>query len=134
MSAQENKAVVAAFWQAFSNSEFEKALSYLDDNDFSWWIAGDPSQFCLAGTRNKAQFSELLYGVAGNTEDGIKMTPSAWTADGERVAMEAESYAVMTTNGKVYNNFYHFLHVVKNGKIVKVKEFLDTIHGAEVLC
>lgn len=134
MSTDENKAIVASFWQAFSNSEFEKALSYIDDAEFSWWIAGDPSKFALAGSRNKAQFKELLYGVAENTENGIKMTPSAWTAEGDRVAVEAESYAVMKSSGKVYNNFYHFLLIVKGGKITGVKEFLDTTHAAEVLC
>lgn len=134
MKSNNSKNIVEAFWQAFSNSEFDEALSYLDDQDFSWWIAGDKNQFGLAGSRNKAEFSELLYGVAANTENGITMTPTAWTVDGERVAMEAESKAHMTTNGKVYNNFYHFLHIVKDGKITRVKEYLDTIHAADVLC
>lgn len=132
MSAEDNKKLVASFWQAFSNSEFDKALAYLDDQEFSWWIAGDPANFALAGTRDKAQFADLLAGVAAECADGIKMTPSAWTAEGDRVAMEAESYAVVS--GKVYNNHYHFLHIVKDGKIRQVKEYLDTTHAAAVLC
>lgn len=133
MGIEENKQVVAEFWQAFSAGDNEKTLSFLDDNDFSWWILGDKAQFPLAGSMNKDQFRALLEGVTSRTVDGLTMTPLGWTAEGERVAMEAESYGVMD-NGKVYNNLYHFLHIVRNGKICAVKEFLDTSHAADVLC
>ncbi len=133
MSTEQNKKIVAGFWEAFSRGDQQGALACLDDREFTWWIAGSPQKFCLAGSRDKAQFAELLAGVSANTRDGIRMTPSAWTAEGERVAMEAESYAVMSS-GKVYNNLYHFLHIVRDGKIRMVKEYLDTTHATEVLC
>jgi ketosteroid isomerase-like protein len=37
-------------------------------------------------------------------------------------------------NGKTYQNLYHFLFVVRDGKIQSVKEYLDTMHAADVLC
>ena len=55
------------------------------------------------------------------------------TAEGDRVAVEAESYAKMK-NGKTYQNTYHFLFIVRDGKIQSVKEYLDTIHANAVLC
>lgn len=132
MTPMTNKEIVAAFWQAFSISDVEGALSYLSDDDFSWWILGDPNKFCLAGSRDKAAFADLLKSVLDVCPDKLKMTPSAWTCEGERVAMEAESYGYV--DGKLYNNLYHFLHVVKDGKISQVKEYLDTTHATEVLC
>ena len=45
--------------------------------------------------------------------------------------METESYAEMT-NGRVYNNLYHFVFVVRDSKIESVKEFLDTEHTRAV--
>ena len=132
MSIEENKRIVARFWDAFSKSDYEAALALLDDSEFTWWIAGDKRKFALAGSRDKQAFTELLNGVAANAPGGIRMTPSAWTAEGDRVAMEAESYALVS--GKVYNNLYHFLHVVRDGRIRMVKEYLDTTHAAEVLC
>ncbi len=57
--------------------------------------------------------------------------PLAFTAEGERVAVETESYSEMN-NGKVYNNLYHFVFVVRDGKIHEVKEFLDTEHTRAV--
>jgi len=55
------------------------------------------------------------------------------TAEGERVALEAESFAKMK-NGKTYQNRYHFLCEVRGGKIQTVREYLDTMHANEVLC
>lgn len=132
MSIEENRKIVARFWDAFSSSDYDSALSLLDDREFTWWILGSPQKFCLAGSRDKAGFKALLGGVAANAPGGIKMTPSAWTAEGDRVAMEAESYALVS--GKVYNNLYHFLHIVRDGKIRMVKEYLDTQHATEILC
>lgn len=134
MSAEENKKIVAGFWDAFSRSDYETALSLLSDEGFTWWIAGEARQFPLAGTMDKSAFVTLLKNVSSAvTADGIKMKPYAWTAEGDRVAMEAISEATML-NGKFYNNRYHFLHIVKNGKLQAVKEYLDTIHANEVLC
>ncbi|GAB3369241.1 nuclear transport factor 2 family protein [Spongiibacter taiwanensis] len=132
MSEQQNKEIVEGFWQAFSASDADKTLSYLSDDGFSWWIAGDPKEFALAGTRDKAQFAELLSGVLKEAPDGLQMTPSAWTCQGERVAVEAESYGYV--KGKLYNNLYHFLMTVRDGKICQVKEYLDTTHATQVLC
>jgi hypothetical protein len=47
--------------------------------------------------------------------------------------VEAESYGKMK-NGKTYQNQYHFLFIVRDGKIQQVKEYLDTMHAADVLC
>jgi uncharacterized protein len=45
--------------------------------------------------------------------------------------VETESYAKLK-NGRVYNNLYHFLFIVRDGKIHQVKEYLDTVHTHEV--
>jgi uncharacterized protein len=37
-------------------------------------------------------------------------------------------------NGKTYQNTYHSLFIVRDGKIQSAKEYLDTIHANEVLC
>lgn len=129
MSTDANKKLVAEFWEAFSSSHFDKALSMLAD-DATWWVAGS---FELSGTYTKAQFAELVKGVSTALPQGIKVMPKTLTADEDRVAVEAESYAPHT-NGKIYNNFYHFLMRVRNGKIASVREYLDTMHAKDILC
>ena len=41
------------------------------------------------------------------------------------MAAEVESYAPVT-NGNVYNNHYHMLFEIRDGKIAVVKEYADT--------
>ena len=89
--------------------------------------------FPLSGTKTKAQFAELVGSLGKNIEGGLRVTPTGVTAEGDRVAVEAESYAKMK-NGKTYQNKYHFLLVVRDGKIQQVKEYLDTMHANDVLC
>jgi uncharacterized protein len=59
---------------------------------------------------------------------GLRVTPKGLTAKGARVAVEAESYGE-TASGKVYNNLYHFLVEVREGKIQAVRAYIDTMHA-----
>ena len=77
--------------------------------------------------QNKALVAEFMEVFSAGDVDPIRLTPLAWTAEGDRVAVETESYAELV-NGRVYHNFYHFVFVVRDGRIEAVKEFLDTEH------
>lgn len=124
-----NKALVAKFMEVFSTGEVEKILSYLSDGA-TWWVGGNVDG--ISGTKDKTEFGEMLGGLSQLTKTGaIRLTPLAWTAEGERVAVETESYSELS-NGRVYNNLYHFVFEVYDGKIHRVKEFLDTEHTRAV--
>ena len=124
---EDNKNVVLRFWEAFSESRFDDALALVAD-DATWWVAGSTD---ISGSYTKEEFSNLVKGIGENAPNGIKITPSLLTAEGDRVAMECESYGEIT-NGKVYNNFYHMLHTLRDGKLVNVKEYMDTAHVQDV--
>ena len=49
------------------------------------------------------------------------------------MAVEAESRG-QHISGKTYNNQYHWLFRFRNGKIVMLKEYMDTQHLADVCC
>lgn len=120
-----NKQLVADFMSDFSTGDVTRILSYLSDSA-TWWVAGTLEG--VSGTKAKAEFGEMLAGLSGLTVTGaIKLTPLAWTAEGDRVAVETESYSELK-NGRVYNNLYHFVFEVRDGQIQSVKEFLDTEH------
>jgi len=124
-----NKELVAEFMEVFSAGDVPKILSYLDESA-TWWVAGNLEG--ISGTKNKKEFGEMLAGLSGLTVSGaITLTPLAWTAEGERVAVETESYSELR-NGRVYNNLYHFVFEVRDGKIRSIKEFLDTEHTRAV--
>ena|GEM_PF-3098474 len=75
--------------------------------------------------------AELVKGVGATMPKGLRITPKGLTAEGDRVAVEAESYGE-TASGKIYNNLYHFLFEVRDGKIQAVREYLDTLHTKDV--
>jgi hypothetical protein len=131
MSAEDNKKVVLAFFENFSSGKMQEALAMMADNA-TWSVMGKPDKFALAGTKTKAEFSELVKGIGAVMPKGLRVTPKGITAEGDRVALEAESYGEHA-NGKIYNNMYHFLVEVRNGKIQAVREYLDTIHAQDVL-
>jgi ketosteroid isomerase-like protein len=131
MSAEDNKKIVLSFFENLSSGKVEAMLALMADNA-TWTVMGKPDKFALAGTKTKAQFGELFKGIGTVMPKGLRVTPKALTAEGDRVAVEAESYGEHA-NGKVYNNMYHFLVEVRGGKIEAVREYLDTIHAQEVL-
>lgn len=131
MSIEANKKLVSEFFAHFKRKEVKQALDKMTP-DATWWIGGKPDLFPLSGTKTKAEIGELLMSLVPTTKDGLAITPSGMVAEGDKVAVEAESLGVMG-NGRTYNNFYHFLITVRDGKISSVKEYLDTMHTADVL-
>jgi hypothetical protein len=65
------------------------------------------------------------------TNRALRIVPLSMIAEGDRVAVEAESFAELT-NGKVYNNRYHFFFELADGKVTKVREYMDTAHAREI--
>lgn len=58
-------------------------------------------------------------------ETGLKVIPDIFTAEEDRVAIIGHSEAVHVS-GKPYNNRYHFLLTIRDGKIVESREYMDT--------
>jgi ketosteroid isomerase-like protein len=131
MSTENNKALVTEFFAHFKRKDVQKALDMMSD-DATWWIGGKPELFPMCGLKSKAEMGAILNELVPGTEDGLAITPSGMIAEGNKVACEAESYGVLG-NGRVYNNEYHFLVELRDGKITAVKEYLDTMHTADVL-
>ena len=129
MGTEDNKQIVRRFLEAFSQSRFDEALGMMSDNA-TWWVAG---RFPLSGTKSKQEFQQLLGGIGGEINGHLSIAPKSFVAEGDRVAVEAESKADFK-NGRKYNNQYHFLFEVRNGKIEAVREYLDTMHANDIMC
>ncbi|WP_153503529.1 nuclear transport factor 2 family protein [Cumulibacter manganitolerans] len=123
---QDNKQTVTSFLEAFSSGDVDAVLGAMSD-DATWWTAGRIKG--MSGTAPKEVFAKGLPGLLSACQDGkIAITPTAMTAEGDRVAVEAESSAE-TRSGRSYRNQYHFLFTVRDGKIAAVKEYMDTDHA-----
>ena len=80
MSAEANKQVVLGFFENFSAGKVDAALALMADTA-TWWVAGKPDKFVLAGTKTKAQFVELVQGLGAAMPKGLRVTPKGITAE-----------------------------------------------------
>lgn len=124
-----NKAVVRQFLAVFSVGDVDGVLLSMHP-DATWWVSGTVER--ISGTYTREQFGALLRGVKDAYKSGaLRITPSEMTAEGNRVAVEAECYGELK-NGRIYNCRYHLLFVVVDGKIALAREYLDTKHLFDV--
>ena len=122
------KQTVTDFLATFSRGDVDGVLDAMTD-DGSWWVSGGLEG--MSGIYDKAAFGPLLRGATSMYVEGaLRITPIAMIADGNHVAVEAEGFATMTS-GRVYQPRYHFLFEVQNGKIRRVREYMDTMHAWE---
>jgi ketosteroid isomerase-like protein len=131
MSTAENKSVVLSFFDSLSAGKLDAALGLMADT-VTWWVAGQPEQFALAGTYDKARYADLVAVIGTAMPHGIRVTITGLTAEKDRVAVEAEVRGESAA-GKIYDNRLHYLFEVREGKIQAAREYLDTIHAREVL-
>lgn len=125
---QANKALIEGFLQDFSRGDVDAVLNAMAD-EATWWTAGRIKG--MSGTASKEIFGKGLPNLLGSCKDGrLTITPTSMTAEGDRVAVEAESSAE-TTSGREYRNQYHFLFELSGGKITSVKEYMDTEHARQ---
>jgi uncharacterized protein len=80
---------------------------------------------------SKERIARLFYTMLENLEGGLKMTVKSAIAEGDRVAVEAESEGDLK-NGRRYRQQYHFALQFRDGKICAVREYLDTQHAYDV--
>ena len=130
MSTEQNKQTVREFFEHFSTANVSAALDLLDDAVI-WRAMGNEGGLPMSGEMDKKAVGGLIVNVKEAIPKGLKLTPTGWTAEEDRVALEMESYGDMS-NGKVYQNHYHFLVTLSNNKITVLREYMDTYHAKQV--
>ena len=127
-SIEENKRVARRLFECLSRGDTKAVLDLYAD-DATVWTAGS---LAFSGRRSKQEVAPLMEGILGAFPEGLHFTIQGMTAEGDRIAVEAESSG-RHASGKLYHNLYHFLLVVRDGKVREVKEYLDTKLAHEVL-
>ena len=126
MTVEQNKAVASEFLDRVSSNDIAGALAILTD-DATWWIAGKADQLPAAGVHSKEQMARVFHNMSDRLSNGLKLTVKGAIAEGDKVAVEVESLGELR-NGRVYNQEYHLLMTIRDGKISAVREYLDTQH------
>ena len=129
MSPEQNKQTAREFLEASAKHDAPRLASLMTD-DATYWVQGKPHLFPYAGEKTKAEICRYFQ-TPSIFKDGLAQTLGALTAEDNRVAVEVEVRG-MAPNGRLYNNTFHYLFFFRDGKIARVKEYVDTYHAAEV--
>ena len=123
-----NKQIAREFMDAMSSGEAKRILAHYTD-DVCVWTAGS---LPFSGPHDLAEAGALCDGLLGAFPEGLQFSINAMTAEGDRVAIEAEGLGTHAS-GRVYHQHYHFLLVIREGKIAQMKEYFDTELTRKVL-
>ncbi|HXY91299.1 MAG TPA: nuclear transport factor 2 family protein [Acidimicrobiia bacterium] len=127
MSTTENKALVMRMYELMNARQYEEMWElFLPDAKWGGGRSSTDDFGSIDGMR-----AIMVDPMPVFVDGGIHFTVHQLTAEDDRVAAEVESYAPLV-NGKVYNNHYHMLFVLRDGKIAVVKEYADTAHARDV--
>jgi len=123
MSNEENVQVVKNFFAAIGSSD-KQALLALVDEGIEWIIPGE--DWPLAGThRGHAGVAAVLRKAA----EEIEMTfpkPPEFVAQGGRVLVVGVATGKIKATTKTFKDDWVFDITVRNGRLTKIREYIDT--------
>ena len=123
MSAEENKKIVQAFYDAGNSGDMETFINMIAD-DVIWTNIGTTS---LSGVfRGKQELTEKLLGpLFGQLKSGIHMNVQRLIGEGDYVVGQSSGQAE-THDGRAYDNTYCWIIRLRDGQISEVTEYMDT--------
>lgn len=124
----DNKAKAMALLRA-SGVHDGPAFAALMHPQATWWTLGKPHLFAYCGEKSRDEICAYMASPSIFPE-GVETTFGAVTAEGDRVALEAETRGRLP-DGRVYTNMYHYLFEFRDGLVFRVREYLDTQSAAE---
>ena len=123
-----NTRIVEQFFANMTQGNVDEAFAVVSA-DVKWWV---PGTLPFSGTKSKEQYLAIVGRIQAGFPRGVSFTIRGTTQESDRVAVEVESLGVHV-NGKTYNNRYHFLFTIRDGKIVEAKEYMDTLHLKDLI-
>ena len=123
MSIEENVQVVKDFFAAIGRGDRDGLLALVGE-DIEWIIPGE--DWPLAGThRGHAGLAELLQKTSGEMEISSP-EPLEFVAQGDRVLVVGVATGKIKATNKPFKDDWVFDITVQNGKLTKIREYIDT--------
>lgn len=128
--SEQLKQTVEHFFDAMADADAERIVSFYAE-DGECWTSGNT---LISGTLNREQILAGAKAVLDVFPDKLAFFIDGMVAEGNKVAVEARSDG-MHISGKRYQNRYHFLFEFRDdGKLQRLKEYMDTEAVSDVLC
>jgi len=130
MSAADNKRLMQAIFEKIATGDRAAFVDSLAD-DVVMRVTGKNSW--SQTFRGKDALLRDLYGYLGTLlAEGRRTVPQRLIADGDQVVVEAVG-EMRTKAGVPYNNDYCLIYRLRDGKIVEIREYLDSALCERVL-
>lgn len=127
MSNEDNRRVAMAFFERYDAGDIPGALDLMAE-DITYWLAGKPGSNATAGrAHSKAEMADIFRRMGGAMTGPLRMQVKGTVAEGDKVAVEATSRGELR-DGRVYDQEYHVLMTIRDGKIAAAREYMDTAH------
>lgn len=128
-STESNKAIVTRFFEAMNEGDVAFIVNaYAEDG-----VLQTMGNTLISGTYGKDQITQSASGIFDVFPEGIRFEILDMTAEGNKVAVEATSEG-KHASGVTYTNEYHFLFEFREGKLLRLKEYMDTERATDILC
>ncbi len=122
MSTQKNVQTVKDFFAAIGRGD-RKDLLALVAEDIEWIIPGE--DWPLAGTRRgHAGLADLLETASKTMETSTETRE--YVAQGDRVLVVGVATGKVKATNKPFKDDWVFAITVRNGKVTKIREYIDT--------
>ena len=123
MSTQENVQTVKDFFAAMGSGD-KQGLSSLVAEDIEWIIPGE--DWPLAGThRGHAGLADVFQKASEKVETSFPEPPE-FVAQGDRVLVVGVATGKIKATNKPFKDDWVFDITVRNGKLTKIREYIDT--------
>jgi ketosteroid isomerase-like protein len=122
MSIEKNIQTVKDFFAAIGRGDREALLMVVAE-DVEWIIPGE--DWPLAGThRGHAGLADLLETASKTMETSTE--PREFVAQGDRVLVAGFATGKVKATNKPFKDDWIFDMTVRNGKVTKIREYIDT--------
>jgi ketosteroid isomerase-like protein len=123
MSTQENVQIVKNFLAALGRRD-KQGLLALSAEDIEWIIPGE--NWPLAGThRGHAGLADVLQ-KANETVETSYPEPPEFIAQGDQVVVVGVATGKIKATNRAFKDDWVFAITVRNGKLTKIREYIDT--------
>ena len=122
MGIEQNVRTVKDFFAAMGKGDGEALLALVAE-DIEWIIPG--KDWPLAGTyRGRAGLARLLKTASGSMETSTE--PREFVAQGDRVLVVGFASGKVKATNKPFEDDWVFAITVRDGKLTRVREYVDT--------
>jgi ketosteroid isomerase-like protein len=128
-NSDSNKIIVTHFFDALNRGD----VAFIVDAYATDGCVQTMGNTLISGVFSREQVAASAGGIFDVFPNGLTFTILNMVGEGDKVAVEATSVGEHIS-GQTYSNEYHFLFEFQSGKLIRLKEYMDTERVTDVLC